>query len=95
MNGNATGRMDQYVWPYLQADLDSGRMDMEKAGELVDCFSLKFNERAKTTEEQTTEARESEAKNTPIKQRNMSSTKKYIQGRAGQSRQARQVGKLV
>lgn len=60
MNGNATGRMDQYVWPYLQADLEAGRMDMEKAGELVDCFSLKFNERAKTTEEQTTEARESE-----------------------------------
>ncbi|MFC1715697.1 pyruvate formate lyase family protein [Candidatus Poribacteria bacterium] len=60
MNGNATGRMDQYVWPYLQADLEAGRMDMEKAGELVDCFCLKFNERAKTTEEQTTEARESE-----------------------------------
>lgn len=60
MNGNATGRVDQYVWPYLQADLEAGRMDMEKAGELVDCFCLKFNERAKTTEEQTTEARESE-----------------------------------
>ena len=26
MNGNATGRMDQYVWPYLHADLEAGRI---------------------------------------------------------------------
>ena len=60
MNGNATGRLDQYVWPYLQADLEADRIDVETAAELVDCFCLKFNERAKTTEEQTTEAREPE-----------------------------------
>ena len=60
MNGNAMGRLDQYVWPYLQADLEAGRIDLDRAGELVDCFCLKFNERAKTTEEQTPEAREPE-----------------------------------
>jgi len=60
MNGNAMGRLDQYVWPYLQADLETGRIAPEEAAELVDCFCLKFNERAKTTEEQTTEAREPE-----------------------------------
>ncbi|MBD3180987.1 hypothetical protein GF312_01775 [Candidatus Poribacteria bacterium] len=60
MNGNAMGRVDQYVWPYLEADLESGRIDMDKAGELVDCFCLKFNERAKTTDEQKPESREDE-----------------------------------
>ena len=60
MNGNATGRMDQYVWPYLRADLEAGRIDFDRAGELVDCFCLKFNERARTTEDQTPEARKPE-----------------------------------
>ncbi|MBC8235474.1 hypothetical protein H8E77_38495 [bacterium] len=60
MNGNAMGRLDQYVWPYLQSDLEAGRIDPEEAAELVDCFCLKFNERAKTTEEQSPEAREPE-----------------------------------
>jgi pyruvate-formate lyase len=60
MNGNAMGRLDQYVWPYLEADLDAGRIDLDQAAELVDCFCLKFNERAKTTEEQTPDVREDE-----------------------------------
>jgi len=60
MNGNAMGRLDQYVWLYLQSDLEAGRIEPEEAAELVDCFCLKFNERAKTTEEQTPEAREPE-----------------------------------
>jgi len=60
MNGNAAGRLDQYVWPYLAADLESGLLEMQKAVELVDCFFLKFNERAKTTEEQQPEARDPE-----------------------------------
>ncbi|MFQ6134075.1 MAG: pyruvate formate lyase family protein, partial [Armatimonadota bacterium] len=60
MNGNATGRLDQYVWPYLEADLEAGRLDLPRAQELVSCFCLKFNERAKTTEDQTPEAREPE-----------------------------------
>jgi len=60
MNGNAMGRLDQYVWPYLEADLDSGTVDLDQAAELVDCFCLKFNERAKTTDDQCPEAREPE-----------------------------------
>ncbi len=60
MNGNAMGRLDQYVWPYLKADLEAGRLDIERAAELVDCFCLKFNERAATLEEQRPEAREPE-----------------------------------
>ncbi len=60
MNGNAMGRLDQYAWPYLEADLAAGRIDLARAAELTDCFCLKFNERAKTTEEQRPEAREPE-----------------------------------
>ena len=57
MNGNALGRLDQYGWPYLQADLESGRLDVARAAELVDCFCLKFNERAQTTEDMLPNAR--------------------------------------
>ncbi len=61
MDGNAMGRLDQYVWPYLRADLEAGRLNLERAAELVDCFCLKFNERAETLERQRPEAREAEA----------------------------------
>jgi len=60
MNGNAMGRLDQYVWPYLKDDLEAGGIDMDRAGELTDCFCLKFNERAKTTDDQRPEARHEE-----------------------------------
>lgn len=58
MNGNAIGRLDQYAWDYLKNDLDTEQIDI--AAELVDCFCLKFNERAKTTEDQRPELREKE-----------------------------------
>ncbi|HPD13977.1 MAG TPA: pyruvate formate lyase family protein [Planctomycetota bacterium] len=60
MNGNALGRLDQYAWPLLEADLAAGRLTLDGAAELVGCFCLKFNERAKTTDEQRPEAREPE-----------------------------------
>ena len=60
MNGNAMGRLDQYLWPWLERDLERGELDLQGAQELVDCFCLKFNERAKATEEQRPEAREEE-----------------------------------
>ena len=60
MDGNAVGRLDQYAWPLLAADLESDRLDMAFAAELTDCFCLKFNERAKTTDEQRPEARPEE-----------------------------------
>jgi formate C-acetyltransferase len=60
MDGNALGRLDQYAWPYLRTDLEAGSTEMALASELTDCFCLKFNERAKTTEEQRPEARHAE-----------------------------------
>ncbi|MCL2056471.1 MAG: hypothetical protein FWH02_04520 [Oscillospiraceae bacterium] len=45
-NALAIGRFDQHVWQYLKADLENGVISMESAQELVDCFMLKFNERA-------------------------------------------------
>lgn len=59
-NGNAMGRVDQYVWPYLDTDLAAGRLDLDWAAELCDTFCLKFNERASDTEEQHAEARTEE-----------------------------------
>jgi pyruvate-formate lyase len=60
MNGNAIGRLDQFAWPYLRDDLAAGRLDLERAAELTDCFCLKFNERAAATEELRPENREAE-----------------------------------
>jgi len=57
LNGNALGRLDQTAWPYLRADLAARRLDLEAASELVDCFCLKFNERAQTTEDLRAEVR--------------------------------------
>ena len=45
-NGLAIGRFDQHVWSYLEADLKQNAITNERAQELVDCFFLKFNERA-------------------------------------------------
>ena len=37
------GRFDQYMWPYLQADLESGRLDIESAEELLAEFFIALN----------------------------------------------------
>ncbi len=74
MNGNAMGRLDQYVWPYLEADLQAGRVDLAGALELASCFCLKFNERAKTTEDQLPTAREQEARDATQRTRHSSSS---------------------
>jgi formate C-acetyltransferase len=39
----AIGRFDQYTWPFLKADLDSGRLTLDEAQEIVDAFFLKLN----------------------------------------------------
>ena len=39
---NTVGRFDQYMWPYLKADLDKG-MTHEEALELIEEFFLTFN----------------------------------------------------
>ena len=36
----AFGRFDQYTWPYLKADLESGTLNRSQAQELVDAFFL-------------------------------------------------------
>nr|MCR5648714.1 hypothetical protein [Oscillospiraceae bacterium] len=37
------GRFDQYTWPYLKADLEAGRLTMDEAQEITDCFFMKIN----------------------------------------------------
>jgi choline trimethylamine-lyase len=44
--GLALGRIDQYLWPLMEADLAAGRITREQARELVYCLWLKFNDRA-------------------------------------------------
>ena len=38
------GRMDQYLYPYYQADLEKGILTEEQAQELLDCLWIKFSE---------------------------------------------------
>ncbi len=45
-NHLALGRPDQYLYPFLKADLENGRLTIDEAQEITDCFLLKFNERA-------------------------------------------------
>ncbi|MEJ2459906.1 MAG: pyruvate formate lyase family protein [Novosphingobium sp.] len=37
------GRIDQYLWPYLQADLAEGRLDLADAQELLEEFFISLN----------------------------------------------------
>jgi formate C-acetyltransferase len=40
---NTVGRLDQLLWPYLQADLAAGRLDEDGAFDLLEEFFLSFN----------------------------------------------------
>lgn len=40
---NTIGRFDQYMYPYLKADLDAGRLDYDSAFELLEEFFISFN----------------------------------------------------
>jgi len=42
-SAGAWGRMDQYLLPYYRRDLAEGRLDREKASELIQCFFIKLN----------------------------------------------------
>ena len=45
LNGSdSPGRLDQYLWPPLQRDLDAGRLTLDAAQEIVDCLFLKLDE---------------------------------------------------
>ena len=41
--GLSPGRIDQYLFPYYQADLAAGRLDREQARELLQCLWIKHN----------------------------------------------------
>lgn len=38
------GRFDQYMYPFLKSDLDTGRIDLKFAQELIDCIWIKLND---------------------------------------------------
>ena len=40
----SVGRLDQYAWPFLKADLEAGRTTAEEAQEHLDCLWMKFPE---------------------------------------------------
>jgi len=48
MESNASsfspGRLDQYLYPYYKADIKAGRLDNEKAVELLEALFIKFNQ---------------------------------------------------
>ena len=48
MESNASsfspGRMDQYLYPFFQKDMEEGRMDLDSSLELIDALFIKFNQ---------------------------------------------------
>ena len=43
--GDSPGRLDYYLWPYLERDLNTGRCTKERAKELIDELFLRIDER--------------------------------------------------
>ena len=41
--GVSPGRVDQYLYPYFQADLDAGRLTREQAKEWLECWWIRHN----------------------------------------------------
>jgi formate C-acetyltransferase len=41
--GLSHGRFDQYMYPYYRGDLEEGRLDRERAKEILRCFWIKHN----------------------------------------------------
>ena len=46
--GNSPGRLDYFLWPYLERDLQAGRCTLEEAKEIVDELFLRIDERIHT-----------------------------------------------
>lgn len=44
LSGNSPGRFDQYMYPFYRRDIEEGSLNGEKAGELLACLWIKFNE---------------------------------------------------
>lgn len=43
--GNGPGRLDYFLWPYLEKDLATGVMTLDRARELIDELWIRFHER--------------------------------------------------
>ena len=43
--GNGPGRLDYYLWPYLERDLNAGRCTLAEAREIIDELFLRIDER--------------------------------------------------
>ena len=43
--GNSPGRLDYYLWPYLERDINEGRCTLERAKELIDELFIRIDER--------------------------------------------------
>lgn len=43
--GNGPGRLDYYLWPYLERDLQAGRCTLQEAKEIIDELFLRIDER--------------------------------------------------
>ena len=43
--GNGPGRLDFYLWPYLERDLEAGQITLDEAGELILELLIKLHER--------------------------------------------------
>ncbi len=43
--GNGPGRLDYYLWPYLERDLAAGRVTLSEAKEIIDELFLRIDER--------------------------------------------------
>ena len=40
---NTVGRFDQYMWPFFRSDLEKGRLDEDRALEILEDFFISFN----------------------------------------------------
>lgn len=43
--GNGPGRLDYYLWPYLERDIKAGRCSLDEAKEIIDELFLRIDER--------------------------------------------------
>jgi choline trimethylamine-lyase len=81
-NSLAIGRLDQHIIPYLIKDLKKKAIDLSIAQEMLDCFFIKFNERALNNEivrnkTDMTKAQENNDKNWSKRSPFAHSTQKY------------------
>jgi len=44
ISGTGPGRVDQYLYPYYEGDVEEGRLTREEAQELLDCWSMRFSQ---------------------------------------------------